>query len=299
MSPDLRRLTTERVDESLADLDTRSVADLAATMNSLDQQVPLAVEAALPMIVPAIEAIVERMSRGGRLVYVGAGTPGRLGVLDASECVPTFGTPPSLVTGLIAGGPAALTTAAEGAEDSAELGEADVTAHGVGPDDSVVGITSSGRTPYVLAAVRAARAAGALTVGLSCNADAELSEVAELPIEVVVGPEIITGSTRLRSGTAQKLVLNMISTIAMVRLGKTYGNLMVDVRASNEKLVARATGIVQRITGADAETAAAALTESGLEVKVAVLRLQLGLSVDEARARLAAAGGRLRTVLEA
>lgn len=297
MAPDLTSLTTETVDESLTDLDTRSVGELATLMNQRDSEVPRAVEAALPQITAAIEAVVERMARGGRLVYVGAGTPGRLGVLDASECVPTFNTPPELVTGLIAGGPPALTTAVEGAEDSRELGRQDVTGLPVGPDDAVVGITSSGRTPYVLAAVAAARAAGALTVGLSCNTGSALSEAVDHPIEVVVGPELVTGSTRLKSGTAQKLVLNMISTITMVRLGKTYGNLMVDVRASNEKLVARATGIVQRIAGVDEGTAAAALTESDLSVKDAVVRLRLGVGAEEARARLEAAGGRLRVAL--
>ncbi|MVA74729.1 N-acetylmuramic acid 6-phosphate etherase [Auraticoccus sp. F435] len=296
-APDISRLTTESVDESLADLDTRSVAELAATMNRRDHDVPRAVEAALPQISAAIEAVVERMERGGRLVYVGAGTPGRLGVLDASECVPTFNTPPELVTGLIAGGAQALTTAVEGAEDSEELGRDDVLALGLRPEDTVVGIASSGRTPYVVSAVRTARAAGALTVGLSCNPGAELSQLVEHAIEVVVGPELITGSTRLKSGTAQKLVLNMISTITMIRLGKTYGNLMVDVRASNEKLVARATGIVQRITGVDAETASAVLHETDLQVKDAVVRLRLGVSTEEARARLQAAGGRLRVAL--
>ncbi|SDD21065.1 N-acetylmuramic acid 6-phosphate etherase [Auraticoccus monumenti] len=297
MAPDITSLTTETVDESLADLDTRPVGELAALMNQRDQEVPRAVEAALPQITAAIEAVVERMARGGRLVYVGAGTPGRLGVLDASECVPTFNTPPGLVTGLIAGGPTALTTAVEGAEDSAELGREDVAGLGVGPDDAVVGIASSGRTPYVLGAVEAARAAGALTVGLSNNAGSALSAAVDRPIEVVVGPELVTGSTRLKSGTSQKLVLNMISTITMVRLGKTYGNLMVDVRASNEKLVARATGIVQRIADVDAGTAAAALTESDLSVKDAVVRLRLGVSAEEARTRLDAAGGRLREAL--
>lgn len=295
--PDLTGLTTEGVDESLADLDTRSVAELARVMNERDHEVPRAVAAALPQITTAIEAVVMRMARGGRLVYVGAGTPGRLGVLDASECVPTFNTPPGLVTGLIAGGAEALTTAVEGAEDSVELGTQDVLRLGIGPDDTVVGIAASGRTPYVLAAVREARRAGALTLGLSCSAGAELSAVAEHPIEVVIGPELITGSTRLRSGTAQKLVLNMISTITMVRLGKTYGNLMVDVRASNEKLLARATGIVTRITGADAATAADVLTDSDLDVKVAVLRLKLGVDADEARRRLEASDGRLRAAL--
>jgi N-acetylmuramic acid 6-phosphate etherase len=294
----LAELDTERVDPRYASIDRASVAELASLMNEADATVPLAVRAALPQIVPAIEAVAQRMRGGGRLLYVGAGTPGRLGVLDASECPPTFGTPPDLVRGLIAGGEPAVFTAQEGVEDDADAGRAVIAADGVGPADSVVGVTASGRTPYVLAAIGEARARGALTVGLSCNAGTALSAAAEHAIEVVVGPEVVAGSTRLKAGTAQKLVLNMFSTIAMVRLGKTYGNLMVDLGATNAKLRERAVRMVRTVTGASRERAEEALEASGMRVKLAILRLERGLDADEASARLAAAGGRLRDVLE-
>jgi N-acetylmuramic acid 6-phosphate etherase len=294
----LAELDTERVDPRYASIDRASVAELASLMNEADTTVPLAVRAALPQIVPAIEAVAQRMRGGGRLLYVGAGTPGRLGVLDASECPPTFGTPPDLVRGLIAGGEPAVFTAQEGVEDDADAGRAVIAVDGVGPADSVVGVTASGRTPYVLAAIGEARARGALTVGLSCNAGTALSATAEHAIEVVVGPEVVAGSTRLKAGTAQKLVLNMFSTIAMVQLGKTYGNLMVDLGATNAKLRERAVRMVRTVTGASRERAEEALEASGMRVKLAILRLERGLDADEASARLAAAGGRLRDVLE-
>jgi N-acetylmuramic acid 6-phosphate etherase len=295
---ELSGLETERVDPRYADIDRASVAELAALMNEADATVPVAVRAALPRIVPAIEAVVQRLRDGGRLLYVGAGTPGRLGVLDASECPPTFSTSPELVRGLIAGGEAAMFAAQEGVEDDADAGRAAIAAEEVAAADSVVGITASGRTPYVLAAVAEARGRGALTVGLSCNAGAALSAAAEHAIEVVVGPEVVAGSTRLKAGTAQKLVLNMFSTIAMVQLGKTYGNLMVDLGATNAKLRERAIRMVRTVTGASRERAEEALEASGMRVKLAILRLERGLETTEAAARLAAAGGRLRDVLE-
>ena len=295
---ELDGLETERVDPRYASIDRASVAELATLMNEADASVPAAVRAALPQIVPAIEAVTRRMRGGGRLLYVGAGTPGRLGVLDASECPPTFSTPPELVRGLIAGGEAAMFTAQEGVEDDAEAGRAAIAAEGVGPADSVVGITASGRTPYVLAAIGEARARGALTVGVSCNADTALSAAAEHGIEVVVGPEVVAGSTRLKAGTAQKLVLNMFSTITMVQLGKTYGNLMVDVSATNAKLRERAIRMVRTVTGASGERAEEALAASGMRVKLAILHLERGLDAEESSARLAATGGRLRDVLE-
>jgi N-acetylmuramic acid 6-phosphate etherase len=294
----LDALETERADPRYAGIDRASVAELAVLMNEADAQVPAAVRAALPQIVPAIEAVTQRMRGGGRLLYVGAGTPGRLGVLDASECPPTFGTPPGLVRGLIAGGPEAVLAAQEGVEDDEDAGRAAVAAEGVGPADSVVGITASGRTPYVLAAIAEARGRGALTVGVSCNAGTALSAAAEHSVEVVVGPEVVAGSTRLKSGTAQKLVLNMFSTIAMVQLGKTYGNLMVDLGATNAKLRERAIRMVGTVTGASREQSEDALAASGMQVKLAILRLERGLDAQEASARLAAAGGRLRDVLE-
>ena len=269
-----RNLSTEGVDERFAHLDRMDVGQLARVMNDADRGVPEAVEAALPQIIPAIEAISERFIAGGRLLYIGAGTSGRLGVLDASECPPTFNTRPDQVIGLIAGGDVALRSAMEGAEDDSEQGAADLAAHRVGPGDAVVGIASSGRTPYVIGALQHARSMGALTVGLSCNADAEVSAAAEHGIEVVVGPEVVAGSTRLRSGTAQKLVLNMISTITMVRAGKVMGNRMVDLRASNEKLRIRAVRMVSELAEVDEERASSALETTDWRVKDAILALR-------------------------
>ncbi|NUP02739.1 MAG: N-acetylmuramic acid 6-phosphate etherase [Nonomuraea sp.] len=293
----LSELTTESADPRFAGIDTMSVAELAATMNAADTTVPAAVAAALPRIAPAIEATAELVRAGGRLVYVGAGTPGRLGVLDASECPPTFGTPPEQVFAIIAGGPSAIVSPCEGAEDDAEAAVAAIDAAGIGPLDTVVGIASSGRTPYVLGAVRRARERGALTVGLSCNPGTPLSEAAEHAIEVLVGPEVISGSTRLKAGTAQKLVLNMFSTIVMVQLGKTYGNLMVDVRATNGKLRERATRIVATIAGVTREEAEKVLDQHDFNVKQAVLGARLGLGPREAAALLERGGGRLREAL--
>ncbi|MCI2957189.1 N-acetylmuramic acid 6-phosphate etherase [Agromyces atrinae] len=295
----LEGLTTEAVDPRFDAIDLMPISELAALMNDNDHVVPTAVRSALPQIVPALEAATARMQQGGRLVYVGAGTPGRIGVLDASECPPTFSTPPELVFAVIAGGPEAIAGAVEGAEDDAEAGAASMDETQIGPLDTVVGIASSGRTPFVVAAVRRARERGALTVGLSCNSDTALSAEAEHGIEVLVGPELVSGSTRLKAGTAQKLVLNMFSTILMIQLGKTYGNLMVDVTASNAKLKLRATGIVARITGVDVDTAREALEESGYIVKRAVLKIARGMDADRADSALLEAGGRLRIALEA
>lgn len=271
-----RNLSTEGVDERFAHLDQLDVAHLAHVMNDADRGVPEAVEAALPQIISAIEAISDRFNSGGRIIYVGAGTSGRLGVLDASECPPTFNTRPDQVLGLIAGGDRALRSAMEGAEDDAEQGAADLITAEVGPLDAVVGIASSGRTPYVVGALQHARSVGAMTVALGCNADAEISTVAEHGIEVVVGPEVVAGSTRLRSGTAQKMVLNMISTITMVRAGKVMGNRMVDLRATNEKLRIRAVRMVSELAGMDEERAVSALEDSDWHVKDAILALRDG-----------------------
>lgn len=292
----LAGLTTEQVDPRYARIDQLGVAELATLMNEADQTVPLAVQAALPQIVPAIQAVSDAMLRGGRLIYVGAGTPGRLAVVDASECPPTFGTPPELVQALIAGGPGAIIRAHEGAEDDAQAGRDAIDQLGVGPDDSVVGIASSGRTPYVVGAVQRAAELGAVTAGISCNRDTELSAAAAHGIEVEVGPEFVAGSTRLKAGTAQKLVLNMFSTIAMIRLGKTFGPYMVDLRVSNEKLRARAERIVSAIADVDLATAARTLNQID-DVRIAILVLRLGLTEAEARERLSATGGRLREAL--
>jgi N-acetylmuramic acid 6-phosphate etherase len=293
----LEDLVTVQVDPRYSGIDRASVAELALLMNEADASVPAAILGAMDAIVPAIEAVTARLARGGRLLYVGAGTAGRLGVLDASECPPTFGTPPELVQGIIAGGPGAILAAQEGAEDDLDAGAEAMAAAGVGPLDAVVGIAASGRTPYVMGALRASRARGALTVGLSCNLDAPISREADLAIEIPVGPEFLAGSTRLKAGTAQKLVLNMISTIAMVRLGKTWGNLMVDLRATNEKLRERAIRIVQAVTGHGRDDAIGALRAADWEVKPAILMLDRGIDITEARRRLAI-DGRLRVAME-
>ena len=299
MSEALEELLTEQVDDRFSDLDSASVADIATLMNDADAEVPAAVRRALPQIVPAIEAVTERLAAGGRLVYIGAGSAGRMGVLDAAECPPTFSTPPGQVIAIMAGGDDAIMTAVEGAEDDLEAGRAVVAEHAITAADAVVGIAASGRTPFVLAAVRAARERGALTVGISCNRDTPLSAESQWPIEVRVGPEVLAGSTRLKAGTAQKLVLNMISTVAMVRLGKTFGNLMVDLRVTNAKLHDRALRIVERVTGVTRAEADAALRAAGMDVKVAILLLSRVSTVDEAHHRLAAHAGRLREALEA
>jgi len=292
-------MLTEQVDPRYGQIDAASVAQLARLMNEADATVPAAVQAAMGQIVPAIEAVADRLARGGRLFYLGAGSAGRIGVLDASECVPTFNTPRDLVQGIIAGGPKAILEAIEGAEDDVDAGSRVIADHGVTEADACVGIAASGRTPYVLAALRAARLRGALTVALSCNLATPLSGEADYPIEVLVGPEVLAGSTRLKAGTAQKLVLNMISTIAMVRLGKTYGNLMVDLRATNGKLRERAARIVQAVTGTDRDQAETALQQAGLDVKLAILIVARDLDLAEAGTRLTAAHGRLRAALEA
>ncbi|MET9110956.1 N-acetylmuramic acid 6-phosphate etherase [Streptomyces zhihengii] len=293
----LASLTTEAFRPDLADIDRLPTLEIARIMNGEDTSVPAAVAARLPVIAAAIDATAERMARGGRLIYAGAGTAGRLGVLDASECPPTFNTDPSEVVGLIAGGPSAMVKAVEGAEDSKELAAADLDALKAGPDDTVVGISASGRTPYAIGAVEHARALGALTIGLSCNADSALGAAAEHAIEVVTGPELLTGSTRLKAGTAQKLVLNMISTITMIRLGKTYGNLMVDVRASNDKLHARSRRIVALATDASDAEIEAALAATGGEVKHAILVILGGVDAGRAASLLSASRGHLRAAL--
>ncbi|MEU6032933.1 N-acetylmuramic acid 6-phosphate etherase [Streptomyces tauricus] len=294
---ELEGLTTEAFRPEHSDIDRLPTLDIAKLMNGEDATVPTAVAAQLPNIAAAIDAIAERMGRGGRLVYAGAGTAGRLGVLDASECPPTFNTDPAEVVGLIAGGPAAMTTSAEGAEDSAELAVADLSALNLTADDTVVGVSASGRTPYAIGAVGHARALGALTVGLSCNAGSALAAAADHGIEVVVGPELLTGSTRLKAGTAQKLVLNMLSTITMIRLGKTYGNLMVDVRASNEKLRARSRRIVALATGASDEEIEAALAATDGEVKNAILTILGTVDAPTAAHLLKQTNGHLREAL--
>ncbi|MFE2299489.1 N-acetylmuramic acid 6-phosphate etherase [Streptomyces sp. NPDC059445] len=296
---ELETLTTEAFRPELSEIDRLSTLEIARIMNGEDTTVPAAVAAQLTRIAAAIDGIAERMARGGRLIYAGAGTAGRLGILDASECPPTFNTDPSRVVGLIAGGPDAVVTSIEGAEDSPELAVADLDALALTADDTVVGVSASGRTPYAVGAVEHARKQGALTIGLSCNADSALASAADHGIEVVVGPELLTGSTRLKSGTAQKLVLNMLSTITMIRLGKTYGNLMVDVRASNEKLRARSRRIVELATGASDEEIEHALAATDGEVKNAILTILGGVDGPTAARLLEESGGHLRAALAA
>lgn len=293
----LSGFTTEGMDPRYRDLDLMSTAEMVQAMNEAEAQVPRAVAAAAAQISAAVDAVSERLAVGGRLLYVGAGTPGRLGVLDASECPPTFSTDPAMVQGIIAGGTAALTAAIEGAEDDEDAGSQDLIAAGVSNLDAVVGVSASGRTPYVLGALRAATEAGAVTVGLSSNRGAKLSQASQYPIEVVVGPEVISGSTRLKAGSAQKQVLNMLSTLSMVKLGKTYGNLMVDVSATNHKLQIRAQNLVMHIAGVDVERARAALAQADHEVKTAIVCLTQDLDAPRARALLAKSNGFLRTAL--
>ena len=252
-------MATERSNPASLALDEMSVSDIVTTMNEADFSVPQAIQRALPQIAAAIAAAEPLFNAGGRLIYVGAGTSGRLGVLDASECPPTFHTDPDRVIGLIAGGPTALVTAVEGAEDDRAQGAADLNAVGVGPIDIVVGLAASGRTPYVIGALDLAHEVGALAVALSGNVGAEMSQHADHAIEIDAGPEVLTGSTRLKAGSAQKQVLNMISTALMVRSGRTYGNLMVDVQATNAKLRQRATRLVMLIGEVDEPTAVLAL----------------------------------------
>jgi N-acetylmuramic acid 6-phosphate etherase len=295
---ELRSLDTETVDPAGSRLDRMSTLELATAMNAGDSGVPAAVARHLGEIAVVVEAVASALDSGGRLLYVGAGTAGRLGVLDASECPPTFDTEPWQVQGHIAGGRDALVDSIEGAEDDAAAGAALVAELHVGPGDVLVGISASGRTPYAVGAVEAARLAGATTVGLACSANSAIGRAAEHPIEVVTGPEFVTGSTRLRAGTAQKLVLNMISTLSMVRIGKTLGNLMVDVRPTNAKLRARAVRIVSLATGKPEEVAADLLEGAG-GVKPAIVTGLTGLGPETARDELSAAGGRVRDVLDA
>ena len=298
MSNEIGLLRTEQVDSKFQMLDVMSVSELLQAMNESDTEVPLAVKKVLPTIEKAIDAIVDRMLQGGRLIYINAGTSGRLGVLDAAECGPTFSVNDNQVLAFIAGGDRALKYAAEGAEDKPELGVADLKSINLTQVDAVVGIAASGRTPYVIGAVDYARSLGALTVAITCNPDSELGKHVDHPIEVDSGPELLAGSTRLKSGTAQKMVLNMISTITMVRLGKTFGNLMVDLQITNEKLQDRALRIIETATGAPRAEVIKALEASGHQVKVAILMLLLGVDADSARDRLHANANRIRQALK-
>jgi N-acetylmuramic acid 6-phosphate etherase len=292
------RSTTEQRNERTTTIDTLPTREVVAAITAEDMRVPVAVAAVGDAIAALADVVVERWHRGGRLIYVGAGTSGRLGVLDASEILPTFGVAPGRIIGLIAGGQPALTTPVEAVEDSPEQGAADLAALDVGPDDVVLGLAASGRTPYVIGAVRAASERGAYTAGLACTSPSALESEVDLMIAPVVGPEVVTGSTRMKAGTAQKLVLNTLSTTIMIRLGKTFGNLMVDVQPTNEKLRQRAIRIVVSATGISADDAKRLLAAADEEPKTAIVMALTGLDADLARTRLAAHGGHVRAAIE-
>ncbi|MEO1996112.1 MAG: N-acetylmuramic acid 6-phosphate etherase [Planctomycetaceae bacterium] len=293
----LDNLTTEAHNPQSSDLDLLSSHQIVELMNDEDARVAAAVRTQAAPIAGAIDAITERLRAGGRLIYVGTGTSGRLGVLDASECPPTFNTHPDQVVGLIAGGPPALTRSSEHAEDQAQQAIEDVTSLNLNPHDTLVGITASGRTPYVIHAVETARHTGAFVVGVTCNSNSELQKRCDLCIAAVVGPEVVSGSTRLKAGTATKMILNMLTTGAMVRLGKTYGNLMVDLRATNQKLIERSRRILMNLTGLSAQDAIGVLERCDGELKTAVVVHMAQLNPDAARNRLVNSNGRLRQAL--
>ncbi|MCI0335355.1 MAG: N-acetylmuramic acid 6-phosphate etherase [Planctomycetes bacterium] len=294
----LEHLTTESRNPASEDLDGLTAPQIVRLINAEDAKVADAVAEQADAIATAIDVIADRIGKGGRLIYIGAGTSGRLGVLDAVECPPTFNTPPSQVVGLIAGGYSALTTAVEGAEDRPELAVEDLKNVPLTGGDVVVGIATSGRTPYVIGSLEYARSVGAYTIGLSCNRDAQIATRCDLSIAPVVGPEVVSGSTRMKAGTATKMVLNMLSTGAMIRLGKTYGNLMVDLRASNTKLADRARRIVTAITNLSDKEAERLLNECGGEVKTAIVSHYTGFTSVDARRLLAASEGHLKNALQ-
>lgn len=294
----LGALVSETRNPQTMDLDALSTLELVHRFNQQDTLVAEAVKATLPQVACAVDAAANALKAGGRIIYMGAGTSGRLGVLDASECPPTFGVPHGLVVGLIAGGPGALLKAVEGAEDNPQLGEDDLRALNLTAQDLVVGLAASGRTPYVIGGLKYARLVGCTTAAISCNPDSPVAHEADIAISPVVGPEALTGSTRLKSGTAQKLVLNMISTGAMVKFGKVYQNLMVDMQATNVKLVDRACRMVVEATGIAREQAQALLKQTDFDVKPAILMALTGLNAAAAREKLAAHRGFLRAALE-
>lgn len=294
MDLNLQNMTTETRNPRTMELDQMTELQIVTVMNEEDARVPLAIAKCLPQIAQAAAWAVEAFAQGGRLFYMGAGTSGRLGVLDAAECPPTFGVPQGMVVGLIAGGEKAFIHAVEGAEDSRALGKNDLEAHALTEKDFVIGIAASGRTPYVLGGLDYARSLGCHTAAIACNVGSAVGKAAELAIEVDCGPEVLTGSTRLKSGTAQKLILNMISTASMVRSGKAYQNLMVDVMQTNEKLHTRAENIVIEATGVERAEARRAIDEAGGSVKCAITMLLAGCGAAEAQRRLDQAGGHVR-----
>ncbi len=294
---DLANLATEARNPGSEKIDSLSTVEMLTLINGEDASVANAVRAELPHIARAVDAIVERFAAGGRLFYIGAGTSGRLGVLDASECPPTFSVSPALFQGIIAGGDSALRRSSEQSEDSPEQGANDLAAAEFLPGDTLVGIAASGRTPYVLGAMSHAKTLGALTISLTCVPQSEMGSVADISIAPVTGPEVLTGSTRMKAGTATKLVLNMLSTGVMIRSGATYGNLMVNVQPTNAKLVNRARRIIRAATGCDEATAARLLQEAG-NVKAGIVMQMLSVDLAEAEERLVTAGGSLRAALQ-
>ncbi len=290
-------MITEQRNPNTADIDRQSALEIVQRINAEDRTVADEVAKALPQIAQAVDAVVERVANGGRVFYIGAGTSGRLGVLDAVECPPTYNTPPDLFQGVMAGGDGAFINAVEGAEDDREAGADDLKARNFTAGDVAFGIAASGRTPYVLGAMQYAKSIGAITIGLACNVPAALLESVDVPIGVAVGPEVVAGSTRMKAGTAQKMVLNMVSTASMVRSGKVYGNLMVDVQVTNEKLANRAARIVAQLTGLDPDAARALLAKSGDNAKVAAVMHHRGLDRAAAEALLSENGGFLRRVI--
>jgi len=295
----LENLLTEQPNPASASIDSLGTDEILTIINSEDRKVADAVSREIPAIARAVEAVVAAFEKRGRLFYIGAGTSGRLGVLDASECPPTFGVPPEMVQGIIAGGDQALSHATETTEDDPAIGARDLAARGFAASDVLVGIAASGRTPYVLGAVAEARRLGAVTVGISCTPDSELARVVDIAITPLVGPEVVAGSTRMKAGTAQKLVLNMLTTGAFIRSGYVYGNLMVNVQPRNTKLLDRARRIVERAAGVPRERAAELLAASGNNVRAAIVMAKTGMNREEAERRLAQAGGRVARALAA
>ncbi len=294
----LSGLSTEQRNPATLDIDNHTASEIVKILNDGDKTVAEAVSAALPCIGRAAEAAAKSIADGGRLIYMGAGTSGRLGVLDAVECRPTYGIPDGVVVGIIAGGMNAMFRAVEGAEDSLTLGEADLREIQVTSKDTVVGIASSGRTPYVIGALKFAKSVGCTTVSIACSPDAAISALADIAIEAVTGPEAVTGSTRMKAGTAQKMILNMISTTAFITLGKVYGNLMIDVQPTNEKLVARAVRIIKEAVGCTEEKAAELLDKSGRRVKHAVVMGMLNVTAEAADVLLSENGGNIRRIMK-
>lgn len=294
----LDKLTTESRNLNTSNIDKVSTLEMVKIINDEDKKVAEAVEKEIPKIAQAIDYIVERIKKGGRLIYIGAGTSGRLGILDASECPPTYGVSEELVQGIIAGGHEAIFRAKEGAEDSKELAIEDLKLKKLLPNDIVVGIAASGRTPYVVGGLEYGNEIGALTISITCNSDSEVSKTSQISIVPIVGAEVITGSTRLKSGTAQKLVLNMLSTGSMIKLGKVYGNLMVDVKATNKKLIERAKKIVCEATGIEKNLAEDILSKTDYDVKLSIFMILSGLSLNDAREKLLENDGYIAKALE-